>query len=151
MEKSIKNLKSMSWVVLGLAGLTLLNIIFELFFGELNAEFQNATLPDGSPDNVVLIAQIFILALTVLMLLPQVYIGIKGIKVANCPDSSRGHIIWGVILFVFTVLELLPPALAFIQGDGGAFENVAEFLSILADAMILFGYVKFAIAVRNGN
>ena len=84
------------------------------------------------------------------MLLPQAYIGFKGLKMAKNPDYSKGHIIWGIILFVLTFLELLPPFVAFLQGDGSAFENVADFLSIAVDAAVLFEYVKYAIAVRNG-
>ena len=146
MEQTRKNLKTTSIIVLALAGLTLLNLLFELFFGEI----KNAEIPAGSPDNILLITQIFILVLSLLMLLPQVYIGIKGLKMAKNPDSSKGHIVWGIILLVFSVLGLLSPLLALVQGDGEAFGNVSEILSMAVDIMILFEYVKYAKAVRNG-
>ena len=150
MGKSRKNLKTMSIIVLALAGLSLLNILFELFFGELNKELNNATIPEGSPENIVLIAQIFILVVSFLLLLPQAYIGIKGIKIANSPNSSKGHIIWGIILIVFTALSLISPFLALIQGNGDAFGNISELCSIAVDVFILFEYVKYARDVRNG-
>ena len=146
MEQTRKHLKTTSIIVLALAGLTLLNLLFELFFGEL----KNAEIPAGSPDNILLIAQIFVLVVSLLMLLPQVYIGIKGLKMAKNPDSSKGHIVWGVILLVFAVLGLLSPLLALVQGNGEAFGNVSEVLSMAVDIMILFDYVKYARAVRNG-
>lgn len=150
MEQARKNLKTTSIIVLLLAGLSLLNILFETFFGELNSELNNATLPDGSPDNVVMIAKIFVLVVSVLMLLPQLYIGLKGLKMAKNPNKSVGHIVWGIILAVFTVLSLLTPLTAFLQGNGDAFGNVAEFLSVAVDAAILIEYVKFARDVRKG-
>ena len=148
MEQTRKNLKTTSVIVLALAGLSLLNILFELFFGALNSELNGATVPDGAPDNVAMIARIFILVLSFLLLLPQAYIGIKGIRIAKNPDRSRGHIIWGTIVLVFTALELLTPLLALLQGGGEAFGNTADFLSIAVDVFILYEYVKYAKALR---
>ena len=148
MEQLRKNLKNSSVIVLALAGLSFVNILFELFFGVLNEELQGAAIPEGSPDNIVLITQIFILVISVLMLLPQLYIGLKGLKMAKKPDSSKGHIVWGIILVIFAAAGLISPLLAFLQGDGEAFANVSEFLSIGVDVAVLIGYVKYAKAVR---
>lgn len=148
MEQARKNLKTSSIIVLALAGLSLLNLIFGIFFGDLNTELNNATIPDGSPDNVILITKIFVLVVSFLMLLPQLYVGLKGLKMAKKPDSSRGHIIWGIILLVFTACGLLSPLSAFLQGDSDAFANVAEFMSIAVDVFVLFEFVKYARAVR---
>jgi hypothetical protein len=144
--QSRKLLKNYSIIVLLLAGLTALNLAFEIFFGEIN----NAAIPEGSPENILLITKIFIAVLTVLMLLPQIYIGFKGIKMSKTPDSSKAHIVWGVILFVFTLSSLLTPLLAAIRGEE-IFANIAEFCSIVVDATILFGYVTYAIRVLKGN
>ena len=150
MEQSRKNLKNSSIIVLALAGLSVLNILFELFFGELSGELNNATVPEGASENVVLIAKIVILVVSVLMLLPQAYLGIKGLKIAKKPNSSIGHIVWGIILVVFTAAGLISPLVSFLQGNGEAFANVAEFLSIAVDVAVLAGYVKFAMNVRKG-
>ena len=150
MEQSRKNLKNSSIIVLALAGLSVLNILFELFFGELSGELNNATVPEGASENVVLIAKIVILVVSVLMLLPQAYLGIKGLKIAKKPNSSIGHIVWGIILVVFTAAGLISPLVSFLQSNGEAFANVAEFLSIAVDVAVLAGYVKFAMNVRKG-
>ncbi len=150
MEKARKNLKAMSIIVLALAGLSFLNIIFELFFGELNGALNNAAIPEGSPENIILIARIFILVVSFLVLLPQAYIGIKGIKIAEKPNSSKGHIIWGIILIVFTALGLVSPFLALIQGSGDAFGNIASLCSIGVDVFILCKYVAYAKTIREG-
>lgn len=138
----------MSIVVLILAGLSLINILFALFFGELNEELQNASIPEGAPENVGQIAQIFILVVALLLLLPHLYIGIKGIKIAKKPNSSVGHIVWGVILIAFTALALVSPILGLVQGSDEVFANISALCSIVVDLMVLFDYVKYAIAVR---
>lgn len=148
MEQAKKHLKTMSIVVLILAGLSLINILFALFFGELNEELQNASIPEGAPENVGQIAQIFILVVALLLLLPHLYIGIKGIKIAKKPNSSVGHIVWGVILIAFTALALVSPILGLVQGSDEVFANISALCSIVVDLMVLFDYVKYAIAVR---
>ena len=149
MKQTRKNLKNYSVIVLGLAALSLLNTLFELFFGELNSELNNAAIPEGAPENVVMIAKIFIVVVSLLILLPQVYVGIKGLKIAKNPDKSVGHIVWAIIIIVFTAGALISPLLALIQGNGAAFGNASEFLSIAVDVFVLVEYVKYARAVRN--
>ena len=150
MEKTRKNLKISSIIVLALAGLSLINIIFELFFGEFNKELNNATIPEGAPDNIILISKIFILVVSFLILLPHLYIGIKGLKIAKTPNDSKGHIVWGIILLVFTAIGLIAPLRALIKGNGSIFGNISELCSIVVDVCVLFEYVKYARAVRNG-
>ena len=149
MEHTRRNLKNYSVIVLGLAALSLINIIFETFFGELNSALNSAVIPEGAPENVVMIAKMVVLAVSVLMLLPHAYIGIKGIKIANDPDDSAGHIVWGIILIVFTAIELISPLLALLRGEGVALGNASEFLSIAVDVFVLVEYVKFAREVRD--
>ena len=149
MEQTRKNLKTSSIIVLALAVLSLLNILFELFFGELNRELNSAAIPEGAPENIVQIVRIFISVVAVLLLLPHLYIGIKGLRIAKKPNSSGGHIVWGVILLVLTASGLISPLLALLRGNGDSFGNVSELLSISVDVFILFEYVKYARAVRN--
>lgn len=139
MEQSKKNLRVSSIVVLVFAGLTLLQIVSELLLGELN----EATIPEGAPDNILLITKIILLAVTVALLLPQIYIGCKGLRVAKNPDSSKAHIVWAVILLVFSVLGLISPVVNMIE-QGGIYENTATLLSVLLEVVIYFEYIKYA-------
>lgn len=146
MEQSRKNLRASSIIILAFAVLTLLNTAFELFFGEINY----AEIPADAPENIVLITKIVLAVVTLVVLLPQLYIGIKGLKMAKKPDSSKGHIVWGVILFVFTLIGLVSPAVAIVKLED-VFANASEFLSIAVDAFVLFYYVKYAKKVRKGK
>ena len=146
MEQSRKNLKTYSIIVLALAILALIEMVFELFFGEIN----NAQIPEGAPENILMITKIVLAAITLLLYLPQIYIGIKGISVAKNPDSSKAHITLGMILFVLTAVSLISPAMAIIRLED-VFGNVARFLSVAVDAAILFCYVKYAKIVSKAN
>ena len=140
----------MSVIVLGLAVLSLIEILYELFFGELSRELQNAAASAEPFGNIVLITQIFIAVVSLLLLLPQFYVGIKGLKVAKYPDTSVAHIVWAIILAVFTAIGFLSPIMDLIQG-GDVLAGVATLLSMAVDFAVLVEYVKFAKAVRAGR
>ena len=145
MEHSRKQLKNFSILVIILAGLTILNLAFELLFGELN----NAEISAGLPENTLLITKIFAAVISFIMILPQIYIGFKGLKMAKNPDSSKAHIVWGVILFVFTVISLFSYVVDIFKLKD-VFANVATIMSVAVDATILFNYVKYARRVSKG-
>ena len=111
---------------------------------------NNAANSDAALQSAVLVGRIVVLSVAVLMLLPQIYIGIKGIRIAKKPDSSRAHIVWGIILIVLTAIRLLPPFLEFLGGQGETFGSFSEVCSIAVDVFVLFEYVKYAREVRNG-
>ena len=143
MEQIRKNLKLSSIVVLVLAGVSILQIVCELLFGELN----NATIPEGAPENILLITRIFLLSFALLLTSPGIYIGIKGLRIAKKPNSSKGHIVWGIILLVLASLSLISPVVDIIN-NGFKYDNISEFLSIAVEVTVFFEYVKYAIAVR---
>ena len=142
MELTRKRLKLSSIVVLVFAGVHLIQIISELMFGEIN----NAIIPEGAPDNILLITKIILLSVSILLLLPQIYIGIKGIKIAKNPTAAKGHIVWAIILFVFAVLGLVEPIVNIIN-RGGLYDNGTTIFSFLLEVMVYFDYIKYAIAV----
>jgi hypothetical protein len=146
MSKSRTNLKIISIVVLILAAISLVNIASGLIFGALN----EAELPDGAPDNTLLIAQIFLAVVSVIMLAPHVYVGIKGMKVANKPDSSKAHIVWAIILLAFAAYCLISPIASIIILED-VLANVFSVISIAIEVLVFALYLKFAFAVSKGK
>lgn len=139
MEQAKKHLKWTSIALLALAGSTLLQIVAELLFGDLN----NAEIPAGSPDHILMITKIILLGFSCVMLFPQVYVGVKGLLVVKAPNASKGHIVWAIILFVFTVVDLLSPAFALVMQDN-VNENLSLLLGGLVEASVYFDYIKYA-------
>ena len=139
MKQSRKRLKISSLIVLLFAGLTLLQLVSEILLGELNS----AEIPVDAPENILLITKIFLLVMSVVLLLPQIYIGVKGLKVAKNPSAAKAHIIVAIILFVLAISNLVFPALSIIKGDdiGG---NVLTVLSVAVEIMVFFDYITAA-------
>ena len=141
-----KHLKLSSIVILLFAGFSLLQIVSELWFGDLN----NAAIPEGAPNNVLLITRIFVVGVSVLLLLPSVYVGVKGLKMAKNPDDSKGHIVWATIILVIAVLNLFDPILGFINQKNTT-ETLGALFSVLLEISIYFDYVKYAKAIAKEN
>ena len=143
MEQTRKQLKTSSFMVLLFAGISLLQIIAALLFGELNS----AQIPAGSPENIFLITKMILLAVSLLLLLPKFYVGLRGLRIAKNPDASGKHIIWAMIVFVFAVLEFIDP-LGNIFKEGNIMDNAATISGILLEVLIYYEYIKYARKLR---
>ena len=146
MTKSRTQLKITSIIVLIFTVLSLVNIVAGLVFGEL----PETELPEGSPDNILLITQIFVLVIAAIMLIPQVYVGIKGIKFANKPDFSKAHIVWAMILFVIAILGLISPVTGIIS-TGNVKDYLGTVLSLMLEIVIYLEYIIYAKAIAKAN
>lgn len=144
MEQAKKQLHTAAFVVLLFAGLSLLQVIGELLFGELNT----AQIPEGSPDNILLITKMILFGVSLVALLPKFYVGIKGLRIAKNPTPSKRHIIWATIIFVCSLLCLIDPAAALVK-QGDVFENLSAFGSILLEVLVYHDYIKCAKMVAN--
>lgn len=132
MEQTRKNFKITSIIILALAGATLLNLVAGLAFGDFNTE--------GVSSDELLVTKIFILVVSFIMLLPQIYIGIKGLLIAKKSVKSKGHIIWAIILFAFSVLNLIDSGIGMITKEGMG--TATGILSIVVEAFAYFEYIK---------
>lgn len=146
MEQNRKQLRISSLIVLLFAAVTLVQIISEVLFGDL----ESAVIPEGAPENILLITQIVLLVISLVLLLPQIYVGLKGLKVAKTPNSSKGHIVWAIILLAISILNMITPVVDIVKG-GNAFDNLSSFFSYLLEATIFFEYIRYARAVAKGN
>ena len=143
MEQAKKHLKVSSFVVLLFAVLTLVEIVAELLYGEINS----APIPEGAPENILMITKGVVLGISLLLLLPKIYVGIKGLWVAKKPSAAKGHIIWAVIIFVFSVLDLIDPAVAILKQESVG-ENVSRVFAVLLEVLIYYDFIKYAGQVK---
>lgn len=139
MEKNKKNLKVLSILILALAVYSLIRIVLSVFSIDLNPE----NLTDGASATHLLIGQIFVCVVSVILLIPQIFVGIKGIKVSNNPDSSKAHIVWAVILTVLSVIGILSPASELIKGVA-VLDNLLAVADMALDAIIYIEYINYA-------
>ena len=139
MSNARKNLKYMSIVILALSVFTLIRVLLDVFSLEFNAD----AVADGVTAGIILIGQIVVCAVSLILLLPQVYVGVKGIKLSKNPDSSKGHIVWATILAVISVIGIFSPISDMIQ-TGDFANNFAALLDVATDAAVYIAYIGFA-------
>jgi hypothetical protein len=138
MEKSRRRLKSAAIIVLMFTVSELVELVAQFFLIDFSAVQSS-----GLPSDIILIAELVALAIMVLTMIPSLYVGIKGIKVANDPDYSTSHIVWAVIILIFAFLELA--AVIFnIVVEGNIFDNFGYLLLALIDIVIYIDYIKWA-------
>ena len=143
MEQLKKHLKISSIVVLIFTLGTVFNIIAGLM------ELNTLNVPEGAPDNTLMITQIILIVVSAILILPQIYIGLKGLKIAKKPNSSKSHIVVAIILFIFTLLSLLSSSFTLIEGMSN--EGIGTLLGIAIEASVYFDYIMAARAVAKEN
>ena len=139
MSNSRKHLKISSILVLVLAAATFIKTVMSVIFGGL----PSAIVPDGSSDNIVLITQISLLIFSALLLLPQIYVGVKGILVSKHPTRSKLHIIVAIVLFIFSIIGLVFPIIGIINREA-IFDNIGTIIGLLLEILVYFDYIKYA-------
>ena len=139
MTNAKKNLKLMSIVILALAAFTLIRLGVSVFA----IDFGGADLPEGVTSGAILAAQIGVLVFSFLLLLPQIYVGVKGMKIAEKPDRSKTHIVWATVLAVLSVIALISPIMNLIQ-VGNLAGNFVELIDLVTDAAVYIAYIAYA-------
>ena len=141
MEQSRKNLKIMSVVVLIFAACSLVHMAAALIFNAISV----STLPAGiSPDMIKLI----VAGVTILLLLPQVYVGLRGLQIAKNPVATKGHIIWAVILFVLSALSIIDPIVGIVTNNNVS-GNISMVLGVALELFVFYDFIKYANEVLN--
>ena len=142
MEQKRKNLKVVSAIVLVFTGLTFLRTAVGYLFTDQGI----AILPDGSSVILQLIVRLIMVAVTLVFMLPQIYVGVKGLRIAKNPAPAKAHVVWAWILLIVTVLGLIEPVTAVLQ-PGGLAGNVVALIIGLLSIVIYFAYIRCARAV----
>ena len=130
MSNSRKHLKISSILVLVLAAATFIKTVMSVIFG-------------GIPSAIVLITQISLFIFSAVLLLPQIYVGVKGILVSMHPTGSKLHIIVAIVLFIFSIIGLVFPIIGIINREA-IFDNIGTIIGLLLEILVYFDYIKYA-------
>ena len=101
----------------------------------------------GTSDGVVLASIRIVGVMSLLMVAVQIYIGLKGMKVAKEPDSSKGHITWATVFLVLSIIALVSPVMEMIQTKA-IVANVVTIIDCLVDVLLYYYFIKWAKEVR---
>ena len=95
-----KDLKVVSIVILALVGLSLIRMIV----GACIDGIPQIQATEGLSKDIIKIASTIAFALAFVLLLPQVYIGVKGIKIANGGAFGKAPFVWTIILAILAAV-----------------------------------------------
>ena len=146
MEKARKLLKIDSYCILVLVIWATIKTVLELCFFKVDA----ATLPEGTTEELLWISKILFAVVSFVLILPQLYLVFKGLKVAKKPDSSKGHIRWATVLLVLAAIGCISPILAIVRQQD-ILNNLLSAIVLIADVVIYFDYLRNAKAVAAGE
>lgn len=105
MEKNKKELKTFSLLILLFVALSLIKNIVSLC---VNGIAVPSEIPQGMSKEMVQTIATITVAISFIIYIPQIYVGVKGIKVAEGKASGgRAHITWALILAILAGIALI--------------------------------------------
>lgn len=143
MEKNKKELKTLSYAILFLVALSLIRLIVDICVNGLpkvNVEGVSAEVA-----NVMTIVAV---VLSFVLLLPQVYVGVKGVKIANGGKSSKWHIIIAAILGICALTAVVSNCVSMVKTFN--FDTVLAVVDSALDVAIFAWYIITARKIAKG-
>ena len=144
MSNSRNHLKEASFLVLLFTAFSFIRMIIQLFVG-----FEADPTQVGVSHEIIVATMIVMLVVGLILLLPQLYVGVKGMKIAKNPTSSKGHIVWAVILLVFSAFGIISTVTS-IAEQINVVDNVITLVDHALDVIVYCMYIKYANRVLKG-
>lgn len=144
MSISRNHLKEASFLVLLFTAFSFIRMIIQVFVG-----FEADPTQVGVSHEIIVVTMIVMFAVGLILLLPQLYVGVKGMKIAKNPTSSKGHIVWAVILLVFSAFGIISTVTS-IAEQINVVDNVITLVDHALDVIVYCMYIKYANRVLKG-
>ena len=144
MSNSRNHLKEASFLVLLFTAFSFIRMIIQVFVG-----FEADPTQVGISHEIIVATRIVMLVVGLILLLPQLYVGVKGMKIAKNPTSSKGHIVWAVILLVFSAFGIISTVTS-IAEQINVVDNVITLVDHALDVIVYCMYIKYANRVLKG-
>lgn len=93
----------------------------------------------------VKVAMGIIIAIMALIVLADVFLGIKALKVSEKPNADKGYIIVAKIFFVISIIAAVSYIVTLIQGGAPVVDTV---LNLISDALGAVVYAYFIVAAQ---
>lgn len=144
MSISRNHLKEASFLVLLFTAFSFIRMIIQVFVG-----FEADPTQVGVSHEIIVVTMIIMFVVGLILLLPQLYVGVKGMKIAKNPTSSKGHIVWAVILLVFSAFGIISTVTS-IAEQINVVDNVITLVDHALDVIVYCMYIKYANRVLKG-
>ena len=144
MSISRNHLKEASFLVLLFTAFSFIRMIIQVFVG-----FEADPTQVGVSHEIIVVTMIVMFVVGLILLLPQLYVGVKGMKIAKNPTSAKGHIVWAVILLVFSAFGIISTVTS-IAEQINVVDNVITLVDHALDVIVYCMYIKYANRVLKG-
>ena len=139
-----KELKSFSIFILAITALSLIRIIVSVC---VNGIPQPTESIEGMTQDMIQTISIISFVLALVLFIPQIYLGIKGIMIANGAKSGKAHIVWAIILIIVSIIALIFEMVSLI--DAFNLDTVMNALEPAIELALFAFYYVFARRVKN--
>lgn len=141
MEKTKRDLWITSVVILVLTLIVVVNAII----GAASTGFTfNAAPVDGLSKEIVQIILIITWAIGLIVLIPQIYVGYTGMKIAKdqADPRKKGHLIWAIILAIFSLISVIT-SISNIANSKNLASDIINLVDAILSVLLFGGYVFF--------
>ena len=146
MIKERKSLKEYSVVILIFAALSLVRLIVDFCVNGFSAPTISI---EGATEEMIKIAVIIAFVLSLLLLIPDVYVGFKGLKEAKNPTGARAHIVWALVLSIINLIAGISSVVEITKGFD--VDKLLRLLDVLVDTALFFVYYLTAKKIASKN
>ena len=145
-----RNLRDYSVCLLTLIALDIFTAFGTLVNGYFDGTFERAFANvDPSLATAAKVVMGVILALEVALIVAQILIGLKGIKISKNPTADKGYITAAKVFFVFSIIAAISYVISMFSITAEtAFNTIVSLLSTLCNVACYAFCIKFANAVR---
>ena len=135
-KKAKTGLKFTSECILILLAVSFVRSILEIFLTDVKI--------DGVSEGLIIASKIILCVLfAMIIFIPQIYIGVKGIKIAKNPTDSKSHIVWAVIFVIFAFISAIS-AIVDMVNTGDIAANIFVLIDGVVDIALYLCYIVYA-------
>ena len=139
MKDAKKRLYLISILILAVTVYSFVSASLRIFLMKANME----TLSDIITESNLLMVKIITFVFNLLVTLPFVYVGIKGIKFSKKPDLSKAHIVWATIFEVLIIIGIALTVFNMVK-TGNIMSDLRALIDSVLEAIVFFVYIKSA-------
>lgn len=141
MEKTKRDLWITSVVILVLTLIVVVNAII----GAASTGFTfNAAPVDGLSKEIVQMISIIVWAISLIILIPQIYVGYTGMRISKgqADPSKKGHLIWAIILAIFSLISVIT-SISNIANSKNFASDIINLVDAILSVLLFGSYVFF--------
>ena len=146
MKSKKSDLFILSIVILAMTALALIQSIVNVAVNGIAVEpkvAEGITLPAGADVAVGVATFIF----GIILLLPQVFVGYRGLLNAKGPMQKQGHITWAKVLFVLAIVSAVFSIIS-IFGTKDLLNSIFNIAEHVINVGLYYLYIKYAKSIN---